>query len=87
MFVNFVFLVFLLIACLAKEAGAQFSFEFMQTPITDTVKFNHEYDFIIIGAGSGSPPNVFFFQNVAKMSGIKLNIFFFCFLFRWLCNG
>lgn len=56
MFVNFVFFVFLLIVCLAKDAGAQFSFpnfEFMQTPIADTVKFNHEYDFIIIGAGSG----------------------------------
>lgn len=59
MFVNFVFFLFLLIVGLAKEASAQFSFEFMQTPIADTVKFNHEYDFIIVGAGSGSPLNVF----------------------------
>ena len=54
MFVNFVVLVFLLVVCSAKDAGAQFSFEFMQAPITDTVKFNAEYDFIVIGAGSGA---------------------------------
>lgn len=38
--------IFLLIFLWSKEASAQFSFDFMQTPITDTVKFNHEYDFI-----------------------------------------
>lgn len=45
--------IFLLIFLWSKNASAQFSFEFMQAPITDTVKFNHEYDFIVIGAGSG----------------------------------
>lgn len=53
MFVEPVSLVLLLLNLLAKNARAQFSFEFMQLPITDTVKFNHEYDFIVIGAGSG----------------------------------
>lgn len=50
MFVNVVFLILPSIFCLAS---AQFSFDFMQAPITDTVKFNSEYDFIVIGAGSG----------------------------------
>lgn len=53
MFVNTEFLIFLLIIYSTTETNGQFSFEFMQAPITDTVKFNHEYDFIIIGAGSG----------------------------------
>lgn len=59
MLANFIVLVFSCIVCLAKEAGAQFSFEFIQAPIADTVKFNNEYDFIIIGAGSGY--STFFF--------------------------
>lgn len=46
-------LVFCLIICMVSETSAQFSFEFMQPPITDTVKLNSAYDFIIIGAGSG----------------------------------
>lgn len=49
-----VYSVLLLIICSAKDARAQLSFEFMQLPIADTVKFNHEYDFILIGAGSGN---------------------------------
>lgn len=53
MFVDSVFLICSLIIYTATETSAQFSFEFMQAPITDTVKFNHEYDFIVIGAGSG----------------------------------
>lgn len=54
MFVNTVFsLVLLILNLLARNGRAQFSFEFMQLPIADTVKFNHEYDFIVIGAGSG----------------------------------
>lgn len=34
-------------------SSSQFLFDFMQTPIVDTVKFRREYDFIVIGAGSG----------------------------------
>lgn len=40
------FLTVLLFGCVQ----GQFSFS---SPIVDTVKFNHEYDFIVIGAGSG----------------------------------
>lgn len=37
-----------------RKCYAQFSFDFvMQSPIVDTVEFNSEYDFIVIGAGSG----------------------------------
>lgn len=43
----------LLIFVLFNGARGQLSFDFIQSPITDTVKFNHEYDFIVIGAGSG----------------------------------
>lgn len=53
MFVNSVYCVVIFSIVLINHAKAQFSFEFMQLPITDTVKFNHEYDFIVIGAGSG----------------------------------
>lgn len=53
MIVNSLCWTFSLIILWSKAASAQFSFEFMQAPIQDTVKFNHEYDFIVIGAGSG----------------------------------
>lgn len=53
MLVDFVFLVLLLISFMTKDVSAQFSFEFMQAPIADTVIFNQQYDFIVIGAGSG----------------------------------
>lgn len=53
MFVNAAILIVLSIIILTKEVSAQLSFDFMQAPITDTVQFNHEYDFIVIGAGSG----------------------------------
>lgn len=53
MFANFKCCVVLLFIFSATYVGAQFSFDFMQAPISDTVKFNKEYDFIIIGAGSG----------------------------------
>lgn len=37
-----------------KFARAQFPFNFMRSsPIVDTVEFFDEYDFIVIGAGSG----------------------------------
>lgn len=50
---NPVVFVILLLNWFAESANAQFPFEFMQQRITDTVKFNHQYDFIVIGAGSG----------------------------------
>lgn len=43
----------ILIVCVGNGC-AQFSFDFMmQSPIVDTVEFKNEYDFIVIGAGSG----------------------------------
>lgn len=51
MFVGSVLFIVLLFNCVR----AQLSFEL---PIEDTVKFNHEYDFIVIGAGSG----LYFFE-------------------------
>lgn len=54
MFVNSIALALLLFNFCANNVGAQLSFDFMQSPIIDTVKFNNEYDFIIVGAGSGS---------------------------------
>lgn len=46
MFVHLVLLPSLLINCV----WAQLSFDL---PIEDTTKFNHAYDFIVIGAGTG----------------------------------
>lgn len=85
MFVNFVFLVYLSIVCLFNGVCAQFSFDFMQAPISDTVKFNHEYDFIVIGAGSGWPQLLLSLIKITEISVINLKKLFF--LFRWLCNG
>lgn len=49
-----VFSLFLIIlSSFTRFSSGQFSFDFMQTPIVDTVKFRREYDFIVIGAGSG----------------------------------
>lgn len=49
-----VFSLFLIIlSSFTTFSSGQFSFDFMQTPIVDTVKFRREYDFIVIGAGSG----------------------------------
>lgn len=53
MIVNFVFLVFFLLINSEKWAIAQIMFDFESNLISDTVKFNQEYDFIIIGAGTG----------------------------------
>lgn len=64
MFVNFVVLVFSLVICLATDASAQFSFEFMQAPITDTVKFNEKYDYVVVGAGSGVSAIVCFASKI-----------------------
>lgn len=50
---NIVYSLVLWLSVLNENVKAQFSFEFMQLPIADTVKFRNEYDFIIIGAGSG----------------------------------
>lgn len=49
---NFIVLI-ILMSSSTKLSSGQFSFDFMQMPITDTVKFRPEYDFIVIGAGSG----------------------------------
>lgn len=49
-----VFSLFLIIlSSSTRFSSGQFLFDFMQTPIVDTVKFRREYDFIVIGAGSG----------------------------------
>lgn len=73
----------LLTVLLFNYVRAQFPFDL---PIVDTVKFNHEYDFIVIGGGSGK----FFFgfrlefiyQNLAESKKILQFS-----LFRWLCYG
>lgn len=37
-----------------KNVRAQLPFDFvMQSPVKDTIEFRSEYDFIVIGAGSG----------------------------------
>lgn len=53
MSLKLVYLLLLSLSLLIENVIGQFSFEFMQPPIADTVKFQNEYDFIIIGAGSG----------------------------------
>lgn len=50
MFVNSVLSTVLLFNCVR----AQISFDL---PIEDATKFHHEYDFIVIGAGSGAVPS------------------------------
>lgn len=88
MIVNSVCWIFLAFFVWSKGASAQF--DFMQTPITDTVKFNHEYDFIVIGAGSGQVNyNYLICQKKDHVMNFKyLNMKYFAFLLhRWLCNG
>lgn len=52
---NFIFVVLFVISIdNIRECCAQFPFDFvMQSPIVDTIEFAGEYDFIVIGAGSG----------------------------------
>lgn len=38
---------------LVTQVSAQINFDFMQSGVTDTTKFDAKYDFIVIGAGSG----------------------------------
>lgn len=38
---------FVLISTLTRSSSGQISFDFMQSPISDTVKFRREYDFIV----------------------------------------
>lgn len=42
-----------LINLLLGDVTSQFIFDYMPSSIPDTVNFNDEYDFIIVGAGSG----------------------------------
>lgn len=51
MIVNLVVFSVLSSICARISSAQMFDF-MMQSPIIDTVKFNSEYDFIIIGAGS-----------------------------------
>lgn len=53
MTVNLIILVLLTLDWFCSSINAQLLFDFMQPPIVDTVRFHSEYDFIVIGAGSG----------------------------------
>lgn len=80
MFVNMILLIVFLFNCVQ----AQFSFDL---PIADTVRFKHEYDFIVIGAGSGVFSSSFkkLSQKIAKS---EKNVFnFYYLLCRWMCYG
>lgn len=52
---KFIFAVLLKIVIVGiRKCDAQFPFDFiMKSPIVDTVEYKSEYDFIVIGAGSG----------------------------------
>lgn len=76
MLVNLVLLTVLLFNCVR----AQLSFDL---PIEDATKFHHEYDFVVIGAGSGCSTKLL--SKTSRKCKIYFN--FYCFSSRWMCYG